>query len=116
MTISDNNAAGSAVAGEGAGLYLEAGASNVTVGAGVKIGNFMARGQKQRYAIRIGKSATSKNIFIAGAVIPEKGSKPATGPIRENTVAAILNEQEGTEAEQKARGILIGATPVNAYS
>jgi hypothetical protein len=31
-------------------------------------------------------------------------------------VAAILNEQEGTEAEQKARGILIGATPVNAYS
>jgi hypothetical protein len=116
MTISDNNAAGSAVAGEGAGLYLEAGASNVTVGAGVKIGNFMAQGQKQRYAIRIGKSATSKNIFIAGAVIPEKGSKPATGPIRENTVAAILNEQEGTEAEQKARGILIGATPVNAYS
>lgn len=107
FTSSDNNAAGSAVAGEGAGIAIEAGASNIFI-TGCALGNFLAQGAKQQYGIFIAVGA-GENIFVSGNVLPEKGTKPAGGPIRESTVKAVVNGATGTK-------VLIGATPVNAYS
>ncbi|MEA2201893.1 MAG: hypothetical protein QOI89_2489 [Solirubrobacteraceae bacterium] len=89
--ITDNNSNAEAI---GAGVLIEAGASKVKI-VGVDIGNMMFYAEKQTHGVLIEKGK-SKNILVTANRIPEKGT--GTG---ENKTKAIVNEAEGTEAENK---------------